>query len=171
MKRVTISIPAQTDLKFRQMASQKFKFEKGWYSKAIIEAIKFWVDKNEVYFLNDRISKVSREIGKDIWCKTKIKWNIGSENNLKTLDSFINYFNGNYIHINELDYEICDNNIIISITNHGNRDIDNYIESFLFPLIMVTRSGMEEITGDQYEIRSLGDVSKITLTKKLNSTK
>jgi hypothetical protein len=36
---------------------------------------------------------------------------------------------------------------------------------------MVTRSGMEEITGDQYEISSLGNVSEIILTKDLNSTK
>jgi hypothetical protein len=171
MKRVTISLPAQTDLKFRRMASQKFKFEKGWYSKAIAEAINFWMDKNEVYFLNNSVSKVFREIGKDMWCKTKIKWNIDSENELKTLDNFIDYFNGNYIHINELNYDISDNNTTISIKNHANGDIDNYIESFLFPLIMVTRSGMEEITGDQYEISSLGNVSEIILTKDLNSTK
>ena len=35
-KRVTIVIDKNLDYKFRKMASQKFRFEPKWYSKAII---------------------------------------------------------------------------------------------------------------------------------------
>lgn len=170
MKRVTISLPDETDLKFRRLASQKFRFEKGWYSKAIVEAIDFWINKNEIYFLNNGFSKVSRDIGKEIWNKTKMFEDLNPKNPVKTLDNLINYLNINYAHINELDYEMYDNNAIISLKNHENEidTIDNYIEKFLYPIIMATRVGIEEITGDQYEISSLGNVSKITL-KKLDS--
>ena len=45
-KRVTIVIDKNLDYKFRKMASQKFKFEPKWYSKAIEEAVNLWIDNN-----------------------------------------------------------------------------------------------------------------------------
>jgi hypothetical protein len=35
MNRVTISIPKDLDLNFRQKAALKFSFRRGWYGKAI----------------------------------------------------------------------------------------------------------------------------------------
>ncbi len=45
-KRVTIVINEDLDYKFRKMASQKFRFEPKWYSKAIEEAVNLWIDDN-----------------------------------------------------------------------------------------------------------------------------
>ncbi|WP_297981360.1 hypothetical protein [uncultured Methanobrevibacter sp.] len=44
-KRVTIVIDKDLDYKFRRLASQKFRFEPKWYSKAIKEAIGLWIEK------------------------------------------------------------------------------------------------------------------------------
>ena len=45
-KRVTIVINEDLDYKFRKMASQKFRFEPKWYSKAIEEAVNLWIEEN-----------------------------------------------------------------------------------------------------------------------------
>ena len=42
MKRITISVDSDVDLKFRKKASQKYQFEKGWYSSALEEAMVSW---------------------------------------------------------------------------------------------------------------------------------
>ena len=45
-KRVTIVINKNLDYKFRKMASQKFRFEPRWYSKAMEEAVNLWIEEN-----------------------------------------------------------------------------------------------------------------------------
>ena len=45
-KRVTIVINKNLDYKFRKIASQKFRFEPKWYSKAIEEAVNLWIEDN-----------------------------------------------------------------------------------------------------------------------------
>ena len=45
-KRVTILINKNLDYKFRKIASQKFRFEPKWYSKAIDEAVNLWIEEN-----------------------------------------------------------------------------------------------------------------------------
>ena len=45
-KRVTIVINRNLDDKFRKMASQKFRFEPKWYSKAMEEAVNLWIEDN-----------------------------------------------------------------------------------------------------------------------------
>ena len=44
--RVTIVINKNLDYKFRKMASQKFRFEPKWYSKAMEEAVNLWIEDN-----------------------------------------------------------------------------------------------------------------------------
>lgn len=46
MKRVTVHIDSELDYEFRRLASQKFRFEPKWYSKAIKEAILLWIENN-----------------------------------------------------------------------------------------------------------------------------
>ena len=45
-KRVTIVIDKNLDYKFRKIASQKFRFEPKWYSKAMEEAVNLWIEDN-----------------------------------------------------------------------------------------------------------------------------
>jgi len=47
MVRNTISVPENLDLLFRTLASTKFKFKKGWYGRAIAEAIELWIKENK----------------------------------------------------------------------------------------------------------------------------
>ncbi len=46
-KRVTISINNDLDMNFRKVASSKLLFTSGWYSKAIEEAMKLWIENEE----------------------------------------------------------------------------------------------------------------------------
>ena len=45
IKRVTISVNNELDMNFRKIASSKMLFTSGWYSKAIEEAMKLWIEK------------------------------------------------------------------------------------------------------------------------------
>ncbi len=47
MNRVTISIPSYLDLRFRQFASTENQFKRGWYGKAVINAIKYDLSRKE----------------------------------------------------------------------------------------------------------------------------
>lgn len=47
IKRVTISISKEVDLDFRKLASSKMLFKTGWYSKAVEEAMKLWIQKEK----------------------------------------------------------------------------------------------------------------------------
>lgn len=47
IKRVTISINNDLDMNFRKLASSKLLFTSGWYSKAIEEAMKLWIENEE----------------------------------------------------------------------------------------------------------------------------
>lgn len=49
MKKITVTIDDEIDFKFRMLASQKYKFEKGWYSNFINEAIELWLTFNKIF--------------------------------------------------------------------------------------------------------------------------
>lgn len=46
IKRISVRIDNDLDYEFRRLASQKFRFEPKWYSKAIREAILLWIENN-----------------------------------------------------------------------------------------------------------------------------
>lgn len=52
-KKTTVTIDEELDLKFRKIAASKFNFSQGWYTKAVNEAFKEWIDRNEEYFKLD----------------------------------------------------------------------------------------------------------------------
>lgn len=47
-KRINITVIEDIDFIFRKFASQKYKFEKGWYSKAVVEAMLLGILQNEI---------------------------------------------------------------------------------------------------------------------------
>lgn len=49
-RKSTILVENEIDLKFRKIAASKFNFSQGWYTKAVNEALKEWVENNEEYF-------------------------------------------------------------------------------------------------------------------------
>ena len=60
MKRITVSVSEDVDLFFRKFASQKFKFERGWYSEAMEDAMKLWITHMKAE--NNELSKNNREL-------------------------------------------------------------------------------------------------------------
>ncbi len=46
-KRITISINNDLDIDFRRIASSKMLFASGWYSKAIEEAMRLWIENEK----------------------------------------------------------------------------------------------------------------------------
>ncbi len=46
-RRVTIIVNNDVDMYFRKLASSKLLFTKGWYSKAIEEAMVLWIENEE----------------------------------------------------------------------------------------------------------------------------
>lgn len=46
-RRVTIRVNNDLDIYFRKLASSKLLFTKGWYSKAIEEAMRLWIENEE----------------------------------------------------------------------------------------------------------------------------
>lgn len=52
-RKSTILVDCEIDLEFRKIAAAKFNFSQGWYTKAVNEAFKEWVDNNEEYFKLD----------------------------------------------------------------------------------------------------------------------
>lgn len=47
MGQLNVSIPDDLERRFRELAAKKFGFKKGALSKAVEEAIRDWVEKNE----------------------------------------------------------------------------------------------------------------------------
>lgn len=45
-KKISLNIDADLDYEFKKIASRRFGFERGWYSKAINEAIMEWLEKH-----------------------------------------------------------------------------------------------------------------------------
>ncbi|MCQ2737198.1 MAG: hypothetical protein MJ224_01135 [archaeon] len=52
-RKTTIAVDCEIDLKFKKIAASKFNFAHGWYTKAVNEALKEWVENNEKYFKLD----------------------------------------------------------------------------------------------------------------------
>ena len=46
IKKVSLNIDSQLDYEFKKIASKRFGFERGWYSKAINEALMEWIEKH-----------------------------------------------------------------------------------------------------------------------------
>ena len=46
-RRVTINVNNDVDMYFRKLASSKLLFTKGWYSRAIEEAMMLWIENEE----------------------------------------------------------------------------------------------------------------------------
>ena len=46
-KRVTIIVDNEVDMYFRKLASSKMLFTSGWYSKAVEEAMKLWIENEK----------------------------------------------------------------------------------------------------------------------------
>lgn len=47
IKKISLNIDSDMDYEFKKIASKRFGFERGWYSKAINEALKEWIERHQ----------------------------------------------------------------------------------------------------------------------------
>lgn len=154
MNRVTISIPEEIDLNFRQKAAIKFAFRRGWYGKAILEAIELWITMHTKKFQD--IPDESKNI---LWHEISDEIKVNSDDPYKVTESILNYFN-NLKYADNIRYEMNDDKILIKKTN----SLESYVPYLITnengsillncPVKAVTDAALKELTGSKYNIIS-----------------
>ncbi|MCZ3366977.1 MULTISPECIES: hypothetical protein [Methanobacterium] len=151
MNRVTISVPEDIDLIFRRNAAIKFAFRRGWYGKAILEAIQLWITHQ-----TSKKSDISEEEKNYLWNIFKDKIDIDSDNPEEILDSVVQYFETDIKYAEKVNYRLNDHKIIV--------DKEDSLDSYLPQLIVqedgsvylscivenVACAAIKDITGQEY---------------------
>ncbi|OEC85238.1 MULTISPECIES: hypothetical protein [Methanobacterium] len=151
MNRVTISVPEDIDLIFRRNAAIKFAFRRGWYGKAILEAIQLWITHQ-----TSKKSDISEEEKNYLWNIFKDKIDIDSDNPEEILDSVVQYFETDIKYAEKVNYRLNDHKIIV--------DKEDSLDSYLPQLIVqedgsvylscivenVASAAIKDITGQEY---------------------
>lgn len=179
-KRVTVSVNADLDLQFRKLASQTYKFEKGWYSKAMAEAMAMWMKNSELNILDDGITPMVRMEGFRLWETLKRNNNLNSNQELgpDSLDTICNVFTNESPFIDDIEYSFHDDNLLVNMDTSiitKNKDyfmMEDLIDKCSVPVIVLFRAGIEDITKEKYKIDylKLGKSSQVQF-KKVNSLK
>lgn len=170
LKRATVSLPIDLDFKFRKLASQKYKFERGWYSRAVSEAMELWLISNEYTILNEGINDVTQLMEIKTWnmLKSKLNQEFGPK---FTPSNVFDYFKKQSPYL-ELKYEMDDGKITVDLNKSTKESEDessrnNILYKHLVPITMVTKAMMKEITGKDYQIEhfEVGKCNKVCLKK------
>ncbi len=66
-KRTSVIVDTDLDFEFKKIASKKFHFQKGWYSKAISEAMELWIKANGMILFNQGVTPMTRFMGTRMW--------------------------------------------------------------------------------------------------------
>jgi len=170
LKRITISIDSKLDMKFRKKASQKYHFDRGWYSNAVQEAMTIWAeDKNEE--INDNKSKsfkLKDNINSKFWDKINSDLNLDDNDLIGNIESLINHLN--YDSEYQIKIERESDNIVIKFKNKRDFDIKANLESVLFlhHVLEVILSALEETSKEKFEIIGIGDLPEVYI-KKINN--
>lgn len=177
-KRVTISTYHEMDFEFRRLASQKFKFKKGWYSSAMAEAMALWIAYNKNTIFDKGLNNIARSGGQNIWRKFKAEQipKIYDESDFYPLDCICKNFVTKSTFIENIDYEYDDSNFVINVDtpvldeNHNHFMMEDLVDKCTVPITITLRAGLEDITGENYRINNLtlGKSSQIHL-KKINN--
>lgn len=163
MKRVTIAIDSDVDLKFRKKASQKYQFEKGWYSNAVVDAMKDWAEDSSEAITNH--SAITNYLKPEIWENLKLELNLDKENPFKNLENIINQFSPESEYHLKIDRE--DNNIIVKLESKTDFDIESNLKSLmiLHLILNVIISSLEETTHEKYKIVGAGQIPELYIKK------
>lgn len=151
MNRVTISVPEDIDLIFRRNAAIKFAFRRGWYGKAILEAIQLWITHQ-----TSKKSDISEEEKNYLWNIFKDKIDIDSDDPEEILDSVVQYFESDIHYAEKVNYRLNDHKIIV--------DKEDSLDSYLPQLIVqkdgsvylscivetIASAAIKDITGHEY---------------------
>jgi hypothetical protein len=154
MNRVTISIPKNIDLDFRQKAALKFSFRRGWYGKAILEAIELWINQQ-----TKKLENIPDETRNYLWNKVKDEINADTDDPQVMIENIVDHFK-NLKYAENVRYEMNNNKIIIRKEN----PFDSYIPYLITrkndsiylncPIKAIAGAALKELTGEEYYITS-----------------
>ena len=166
MKRVTIAVDSEVDLKFRKKASQKYQFEKGWYSKAVVEAMESWAAESNVRSTN--VNDLMNSINPDFWEKLKSEVNIEGNNPFENMEDFINYINHESGYNLKIERE--GDNIMVELKSNANSTIESLENNLktlmiLHLVLKIVLSSLEEATQEKYIINGVGIIPPVYITK------
>nr|WP_319373808.1 hypothetical protein [uncultured Methanobacterium sp.] len=166
MKRKTITVDEAVDLKFRKKASQIYHFEKGWYSKAVADAMKDWASESKA--LSTDVNDLMNNINPDSWETLKSELNMGDNDLFENMEDFINYINNESNYDLKIDRE--GDNITVKLENNIDSTINNP-ESNLKTLMMlhlvlkIILFSLEEATKNKYVISGIGAIPPVYINK------
>ena len=166
MKRITISVDSEVDLKFRKKASQKYQFEKGWYSSALEEAMVSWSE--DQYVKNATQTKnyaLKGHISQELWKNLNNQLDLNDENLFENYHSIVEHFNQHKDR--KLLIEREDGSIVIRLENKEDSDIKSNLENyiFLYQLLEIIIPALEETSKEKFEIVGMGKLPKIYIKK------
>ena len=151
INRVTISVPEDVDLIFRRNAAIKFAFRRGWYGKAILEAMQLWITHQ-----TSKKCDISDEEKNYLWNTYKEKIEIDSNNPEEILDSIVEYFENEVKYASKINYRLNDRKIIIEKEESFESQIPQLVVrkdgSLYLSCIVeaVASAALKDITGEEY---------------------
>lgn len=168
MKRITISIDSDLDMKFRKKASQKYQFERGWYSIAVSEAMNYWAEEKDQKLINKTSAPANLlkdHINNDLLDKINSELKLEDENVFENFESVINHINHDTPYHLKIERE--NGNIVIKLENKKDSDIERNLESyiFLYRCLEIILSALEETSKEKFEIVGLGDIPPVYIKK------
>lgn len=170
MKRVTITVDQEVDLKFRKKASQKYQFEKGWYSNAVAEAMNSWAedDKPKEKIRSSDFNIMEERINPELWDKINSGLQLDDENLSENFESFINQFNQDTRH--QIKIERKNGGMAIKLENNNDCDIETNLESLILlnKILEIIIVSLEETSREKFEIVGAGTVPEIYIKKAKN---
>jgi len=171
LKRITISIDSDLDMKFRKKASQKYQFERGWYSIAVSEAMNYWAEEKDQNISNNTSAPTNLlkdHINNDLLDKINSELNLEDENLFENFESLINHIN------NDTPYKLIiereNGNIVVKLENKDVTDIKTNLESFVFlhHSLEIILSALEETSKEKFEIVGIGELPPVHIKKIIN---
>ena len=166
MKRITITVDSDVDLKFRKKASQKYQFQKGWYSSALAEAMVFWSEDGKVEDSSTpKDYALKQYINQDLWNDLDNQLDLNNENLFENYNSIINHFNRNKDRQIKIDRE--NGNIVVSLENKMDSDIKTNLEDYIFvyQLLDLIIPALEETSKEKFEIVGLDKLPRVYIKK------
>jgi len=151
INRVTISVPEDVDLIFRRNAAIKFAFRRGWYGKAILEAMQLWITHQ-----TSKKCDISDEEKNYLWNMYKEKMDIDSDDPEEILDSIVEYFENEVKYATKINYRLNDRKIIIEQEESFESQIPQLVVrkdgSLYLSCIVeaVASAALKDLTGDEY---------------------
>ena len=167
MKRVTIKVNPEVDVKFRKKASQKYRFEKGWYSLAVEDAMKSWISEDITFTID--LDSMMNSINPGLWKELKSELNLDEYDPFENMEDFMNHIDqkcGYNFNINR-EGEFIEIQLENNPSSSSAEDLKRNLKTsmLLHLLVKVVSFSLEGATREKYEIVGVKSVPEVYLKK------